>query len=662
MPRRAPAAILLVLAALLLPAPARADPPGRLAVQVTDRAGVLGDRSAVDAALGRLQRETGIQLFVVLVDSFEGTPAQQWTDETARLSDLGDRDALLAVATGDRAYAYSFPDDSRLTDQELARVAERDIEPALARGDWSGAVVAGADGYAEAAAGSGSSPLWVVLVLGLVIVLGLAWVVRRRRRRPAPAAAPVTPTGPSLEDLTTEANALLIELDDDLRASERELGLAAAQYGTEATTPFRAALEGARQDVAEAFRLRMTLDEVPAPDDAGRRGTLTRIIELCRAADARLDAESEAFDRLRDLEGRAGQVADELDRRRTTLEAALPAADATVEDLAGRYAGSAVTAVATNVEQARERLRFAAEALARARAALAGQAGGDVPGGGRAEAALAVRGAEQAVDQADQLVEAVDRAAADLPAARAAADALLAEVAAETTAGRAALARSGTAPEGLAAAVTGGEQVLAEVRADLAGPRPDPVDAVARLQAADAALDSALAAARDAAERQARARGLLAQALPVARAEVLAVNEFVTTRRGAVGSGARASLSEARRHLAVAEGLAESDPVTALSEAQQARQLAADAGQAARADVQDWGYGGGYRQPGGFDAGSFAGAVLGGILAGGMRSGGTRSGGGWGGGGWSGGGGGGWGGGGFGGSGSRGRRTGGGRF
>ncbi|GIM90795.1 TPM domain-containing protein [Paractinoplanes toevensis] len=643
------AALLALVAALLAPGVAWAQAPERLAGQVTDQAGVLDDRAAVDDALGELQEDTGIQLFVVLVDSFDGTPAQQWTDETARLSDLGDRDALLAVATGDRAYAYSFPDDSRLTDSELADVAADDIEPALAKNDWSGAVIAAAQGYGKAA-GAGSSLTWVIVIIVLVIVVALAWVFLRRRSKARSAPVPAPPAGPSLAELTDRANALLIELDDDLRASERELELAAGQYGAAAAEPFRAALAASRQDVAEAFRLRMTLDEMPAPDEATRRRTLAQIIERCQAADARLDAESESFDRLRDLEGRAAEVADELDRRRTALEAALPAAAATVQDLLSRYAGSSVTGIAANVDQARERLTFAASALTQARTDLgdadAQVSGGDsatVPGGDRAEAALAVRAAEQAVDQADQLIAAVNRAAVDLPAARAAVDALIAEVTAEIAAARAVLGGGGAVPAGLGGAVSAGEQAVAEVRAGLAAAQPDPVAAAARLQAADAALDDALAEARDTAERDSRARSLLAQALPVARGEVAAADDFITTRRGAVDTGARASLSEAQRHLALAESLAASDPGAALTEAQQAQQLAAHAGQVARTDVQGWGGGGG------FDAGSFAGAVLGGILAGG-----SRSRGGFGGGGAN------WGGGGFGGSGSRGRRTGGG--
>jgi hypothetical protein len=688
--------LIAILILLLVPAPAWADAPMRLPTQVTDQAGALGNRAeAVRTALAGLQSDTDIQLFVVFVDSFDGTPAQQWTDETARLSDLGSRDALLAVATQDRAYAYSFPEDSRFSDAELADVASRDIEPALSRGDWPGAVIAAAEGYSGAASGSSGSLAWVLIILAVIIVGALVWVLLRRRR--AQPAAPAQPAGPPTEELTATANALLIELDDDLRASESELGLATAQYGADATTQFRAALDAARQEVAEAFRLRMTLEEEPAPDEVSRRRILSEIIAKCRAADEQLDAESEAFDTLRDLEGRAAEVAAEVDRRRAAVEAALPAAQTTIQDLTHRYAGPTVTAISGNADQARERLQFAAEAVARARSALAeaplspaatpsagpvppddvvpaseaaggevpgsgvpanGVPGSGVPGGGRAEAALAVRAAEQAVGQAEQLVAAIQRTGGDLTSARTAADALLAELQAEIAAGRAALAGGGAVPAGLGAAVSGAEQAVAEVRSQLAQPKTDPVTAVATLQSADAALDQALAEARDAAERAARARSVLAQALPVARAEVAAAGDFITTRRGAVDAGARASLSEAQRHLALAEGLAVSDPAAAVREAQQAQQLAASAGQAARADVQTWdgGYGGGYGGQGGFDGGAFAGAVLGGILSGG----GGRSRGGWSSGGGGFGGGGGWGGGGFGGSASRGRRSGGG--
>ncbi|MFG1608761.1 TPM domain-containing protein [Actinoplanes sp. NPDC049265] len=612
--------------------------------------------------------------------------------------------------------------------------------------DDAGAMVAAADGYRAAATSSGSTTLIWVLIFFVVILGGaIAWVVIRRRRAPVtdrPQAT--TPSGPTVDDLTAEADALLLALDDDLRASERELRMATRQHGAEATERFRAALEASRQDVAEAFRLRVTLDEAPGPDLATLRRTLTEIIQLGKDADARLDAESEAFDELRDLEGRAAEVAAEVERRRAEITATLPAATTALQTLTSRYAGPAVTAVSANVDQATERLTFAATALSRAHATLndktppgsappgkengaetastAGESGaftatpggdraeaapgdaqaaatpggdraeaapGDAqaaatPGGDRAEAALAVRAAEQAVDQAEQLVAAVHEAVAAHDAARKAADTLVMEVEAEVAAGRAALtsataaqtaasqaagtadaagsagaamaaAAAGTAAAAgaeagaLTAAMSTADQALTQARAELAGPTPDPIGVTARLQAADAALDQALADARDAAERAARARSLLAQALPVARAEVAAANSYITTRRGAVDTSARSTLAEAERHLAQAESLAAADPVTAVTKAQQAQSLAATSSRIARDDVLRFGGGQLPPVPAGDD--SLFGAILGGLLTGASSGGGYRgrshSRGSWSGGG-------------FGGSASRSRRTGGG--
>ena len=73
--------------------------------------------------------------------------------------------------------------------------------------------------------------IWVLVIFLVIIVGAMIWVVVRRRRRAAATPPPAQPSGPSTEELTEQANALLIELDDDLRASERELQLAAAQYG-----------------------------------------------------------------------------------------------------------------------------------------------------------------------------------------------------------------------------------------------------------------------------------------------------------------------------------------------------------------------------------------------------------------------------------------------
>jgi uncharacterized membrane protein YgcG len=80
----------------------------RVVDPVTDRVGALAVEGArVRQALDRLRDANRTQLFVAYVSSFDGMNGQQWSDETARRSQLGDRDVLLAVAVDDRACGYS---------------------------------------------------------------------------------------------------------------------------------------------------------------------------------------------------------------------------------------------------------------------------------------------------------------------------------------------------------------------------------------------------------------------------------------------------------------------------------------------------------------------------------------------------------------------------
>jgi uncharacterized membrane protein YgcG len=629
----------LIAGTLIAPAaPAWADAPTRLADQVTDRVGAIGgQRAQVDAALRDLREAAGLQLFVVFVSSFDGVPAQEWADRTARLSDLGRNDALLAVAIHDRSYAYNVDTASRLTNEELDNVARQNIEPALARNDWAGAVVAAARGYQlalqdggnvaaprlQGTRASGATSVVVFLCFAVVLaVIGLVvWLVLRARKRSR--AAPTDPNDPhpgvSTEQLSAKANTLLVELDDSLRVSQRELDLATAEFGAPATASFTAALGQARDNVAEAFRLRMLLEEATpaqgAPaDEAGRRKLLAGIIAQCEQADAALDAESDAFDALRELETNLDQASAKLTERLAAVRTRAGTAPSEVDELKSRFAGPALAAVADNPAQVTERVHFAESSLA--------QSTTEAGAGDRAAAAVALRAAEQAVDQAETLLAAITRARTDLDAAAAGVTALLAEVRADLVAARTAQTAGGANPEAagtLAVAVSQGEQSVATAEAALRESTVDPIDLGRQLRDADAALDRALAQVRDATEQAARARAVLGHAMQAAQAEIASATDYLSTRRGAVAERARTLLAEASRHLGQAQAVAATDPVTALMEAQQADRLAEQASQSARSDVDSWGGGG--SGLGGF-GGGVAGAVLGGIILGGNRRGG----------------------------------------
>jgi tetratricopeptide (TPR) repeat protein len=460
----------------------------------------------------------------------------------------------------------------------------------------------------------------------------------------------VDPSRLSTDELDKRASRLLVETDDAIKTSEQEVGFATAQFGEAAAAPFAAVLEEARGELTASFRLRQQLDDAEPEDDATRRSMLAEIISRCEAANAKLDDQAEDFDRLRDLERNAPQVLAEVEQRAEQARARVVAAQGTLQTLDARFTESALAAVTDNDAEAMERLAFAADSAAAAKQ--------KIEAGDTAAAAVSVLAAEEAVDQAGQLLDAVDRLAAALEQASAGLQNAVQETTQDLAEAKALLAAGDQHAGDLAGLVAAAEQALTSVQQEMAAGRFDPIASIRRIEEADGGLDQALAGVRDRQQRAQRARASLEQAVLAARSEISATHDFITTRRGAVGGEARTRLAEAQRQLDQAMHLAESDPESALARAQQADALAEQAGQLARADV------GAYSTPGGGGmfgggGGGLGGAILGGILIDSMLGGGRRGGFG---GGFGGGGGFGRAPGSFGGGGTRGRRGGGGRF
>ncbi|MFJ8851543.1 TPM domain-containing protein [Streptomyces sp. NPDC102437] len=671
---------------------ARADDPVTLSRdgRITDKVGALGDRrDQVRAALDRLYADRRVQLFVVYVRDFSGRSAQSWADATADRNGLGRDDVLLAVATHDRQYGYTVEQGSRLTDAQLQDMAGTAIEPALREHDRAGAAIGAANGYSAVLAGKpvptpgaadpatgesgGTSTadliLPVVVVGGAAALAGYAYTRRRRRTttRTTPGAKGWGPasTGPDgspqppepLPELDARAKEALVDTDDAVRTSEEELGFATAQFGEEAAAPFTEAVGDAKGELTAAFRLRQRLDDSIYEDEATRRRMLDEIIGRCADAGARLDAVSEDFDRLRALERDAPQALATAEAAFRALAGRVAAAQATLNTMREEYAESAFAAVAGDIEQAKDRLVFATSSLNRGRQS--------VDSTSNSAAAVYIRATEGAVDQATTLVDAVERrsrelaeAAGRLPAALTGTETDLADAG-----GLLEGAGDGGPTAGLRGRIARAKSVLDDVRARmLAGPY-DPIDALRRVEEADAALDAALAGVRERDQGDRRALSLLDGAVLTARSAITAAADFITTNRGAVGSQARTRLAEAQRRLDRSRELAGSkDAQGALAEAQQADSLAGQARSLAELDVRAYGNRNG---PGGArgTGGGVGGAVLGGIILGGLLGGGGGRGGGVHGGGFGGGGHGGAAGpGSFGGGGTRGRRGGGGRF
>lgn len=633
--------LLAILTIGLLVAPsAAAEPPARLATQLTDNAGVLSaaQRANVQRAIDRLYDDRHIKLWVVFTEDFSGQGQNDWARNTMRLSDFGDDDALLAVATVDRAFAFQVP--STVRGEDRADDIRRDsITPALRRDDWAGAAIAAANGLnadppAAPAAGGISWP-GMLIGLGVIAVLaGLVWwwsSRRRAKRRHAEfeAAKRVDPTDANalasvpLEALDELSRSIVVDVDNAVRTSEAELELAVEEFGAKRTEPFSAALENAKKALAQAFTVRQTLDDDAPETPLQQRELLTKVVVSAARADRELEAQSQGFEQLRDLVINAPTRLDAMTQQMVDLTARLEPSRQTLDTLHTQFDATALTSVATNVDTAEERLAFADRNITTARGLVSR------PATDQTALVDAVRSAESALDQTRTLLDAVDSAASDINRALTDLPAAITDIQAGIDQANSLLAQPGTPQADKLGAARDAAKSAADDAA--ANGKADPLGTFTRLTKADAELDQLLAGVheqQEAAERLARA---LEQALFTAQSRIKAVSDFIETRRGSIGPEARTRLAEAQRQLQAAEAKRAANPNEAVAHANGASTLAAQAQGLANDDVRAAArsytsqYGGG--------GGSDMGAVLGGILIGNiLRGGGGGFGGGFGGG------------------------------
>jgi uncharacterized membrane protein YgcG len=629
----ATAAILMGLCGGLLLAPtAGAQPPLRLLGQVTDSANALSDsgRAAVTSATDKLYTARHIRLWVVYVDDFSGQGAQDWATRTRSVSELGDYDALLAVSTTGRAYAFLVPRAIRsVTPSQVDQLRRSKIEPALHDGDWSGAAIAAADGLNASPPSSGRVFLLVALcmIAAAVGVLVLVMGYRRRRRRAGALAAArrIDPsdadalTGVPLETLDDLSRSMVVEVDNAVRTSANELGLAIGEFGEERTQPFTRAVDNAKAALSQAFTVRHQLDDATPETPAQRRELLTRVIVAAARADRELEAQTEAFEKLRDLVLNAPSRLNALTEQYVELTGRLAPAEQRLGELRNEFDAAALTSVSGNIASAQERLAFADRNTGTARGLAA-----VVQAGQQASLVDAIRAAESALGQARALLDAIDNAASDIRHAVAALPSVIEDIRAGVKRADEQLqktrnTRSGHGEE-LAAAREAATGALASTRGST-----DPLGAFARLTKAGADLDRALAGV---AQEQATAERLnrsLEQALFTAQARVRGVSEYIDTRRGSIGAEARTRLAEARRHLEAGQDKRSTDVTEAIAHANAASTLAANAQALANADVQQ-----AQRVYAGRGRGDNTGAMIGGIIIGDLLGGGMRGGfGGW---------------------------------
>ena len=240
------AAVLTILTAgLSLATPAGAQPPAPLTDHITDTTGALTSpgRAAVSSAIDRLYRDRHIRLWVVYVDNFSRYKPENWADRTRSASAMGDHDALLAVATNTKLYAFSAPS---LTSAESNSLQANKIGPAVAAKDWSGAALAAADGLGPSASPPHRNWLTIAIVVIAVVVIVAGAVVilvlYRRRRRGPPQFDPGVEggTGSSPQALSI-ADARLQQISDYVARHRQSIGAEAKARFDEARRELAAA-------------------------------------------------------------------------------------------------------------------------------------------------------------------------------------------------------------------------------------------------------------------------------------------------------------------------------------------------------------------------------------------------------------------------------------
>ena len=626
-----------------------------LTEHVTDELGIL-DASKAQQTVDTMSSKYGVGLWVLTV-SDSSQKASAIAEQAFKDTKLGRDDMLLVInipsdGSASKSYKLQAHDNSsKFSESDYKRI-DSAIKKQLSAGNYDDAVAAIPDnmsgssgsGSSGDSGDSGSSALPLLLGGGAVAAGGAAaWTVYKRRKNKenddmlfgkrrnqgaaggAPGNQPAGPAAMTVEQLRTQAGSALVQADDTVRAAAEELSYAQAQFGLSATDAFTAALDSARKHLSRCFELRKILDDDIPETEPQQRQMYTEILQHCSEAVGEIRAQEEAFNKRRGIEANLPTSIAETAQRADETEQAIVMAETILVTLSAAYPASSLTSVAQAPEQARRLLAAGRTALDQARAS--------VEASQEATAVEQVRIAQGSIAQAGQLAAQVTGARERLQSAAKDLEAAIASISSDLVDAK---RLEGAVPAAtLAPLVADAEAAVAEGRqASGANPSGDPLAALDHLARAEAAIDAALAPAREREENDSRARASLGSRLARLNSQVESVTSYITTYRGAVGPSARTALSEAARHATAATTVQTTDPVAALAEVAAAEPLVAQAQALAEADVRgsssSWSPNSGERYSYSRDYGRSGGGLdLGSLLLGGLLLGGGHNYGGW---------------------------------
>ena len=623
-----------------------------LTEHVTDELGIL-DASKAQQTVDTMSSKYGVGLWVLTV-SDSSQKASAIAAQAFKDTKLGRDDMLLVInipsdGSASKSYKLQAHDNSsKFSESDYKRI-DSAIKKQLSAGNYDDAVAAIPDNMSGSSGSgssgdSGSSALPLLLGGGAVAAGGAAaWTVYKRRKNKenddmlfgkrrkqaaaggAPGDAAAGPAAMTVEQLRTQAGSALVQADDTVRAAAEELSYAQAQFGLSATDAFTAALDSARKHLSRCFELRKILDDDIPETEPQQRQMYTEILQHCSEAVGEIRAQEEAFNKRRGIEANLPTSIAETAQRADETEQAIVMAETILVTLSAAYPASSLTSVAQAPEQARRLLAAGRTALDQARAS--------VEASQEATAVEQVRIAQGSIAQAGQLAAQVTGARERLQSAAKDLEAAIASISSDLVDAK---RLEGAVPAAtLAPLVADAEAAVAEGRqASGANPSGDPLAALDHLARAEAAIDAALAPAREREENDSRARASLGSRLARLNSQVESVTSYITTYRGAVGPSARTALSEAARHATAATTVQTTDPVAALAEVAAAEPLVAQAQALAEADVRgsssSWSPNSGERYSYSRDYGRSGGGLdLGSLLLGGLLLGGGHNYGGW---------------------------------
>ncbi|QQQ59063.1 TPM domain-containing protein [Actinomyces sp. HMT 175] len=625
-----------------------------LTEHVTDELGIL-DASKAQQAVDTMSSKYGVGLWVLTV-SDSSQKASAIAAQAFKDTKLGRDDMLLVInipsdGSASKSYKLQAHDNSsKFSESDYKRI-DSAIKKQLSAGNYDDAVAAIPDNMSGSSGSgssddSGSSALPLLLGGGAVATAAggaAAWTVYKRRKNKenddmlfgkrrnqgaaggAPGNQPAGPAAMTVEQLRTQAGSALVQADDTVRAAAEELSYAQAQFGLSATDAFTAALDSARKHLSRCFELRKILDDDIPETEPQQRQMYTEILQHCSEAVGEIRAQEEAFNKRRGIEANLPTSIAETAQRADETEQAIVMAETILVTLSAAYPASSLTSVAQAPEQARRLLAAGRTALDQARAS--------VEASQEATAVEQVRIAQGSIAQAGQLAAQVTGARERLQSAAKDLEAAIASISSDLVDAK---RLEGAVPAAtLAPLVADAEAAVAEGRqASGANPSGDPLAALDHLARAEAAIDAALAPAREREENDSRARASLGSRLARLNSQVESVTSYITTYRGAVGPSARTALSEAARHATAATTVQTTDPVAALAEVAAAEPLVAQAQALAEADVRgsssSWSPNSGERYSYSRDYGRSGGGLdLGSLLLGGLLLGGGHNYGGW---------------------------------